>query len=107
MVIVTNPLTSNAIIRAVKKLSPSLLVAVVAVTSSGLASMRALQTAQAPTSTSASATVRAIEPPATQLPDEPASVRVTRFSFVAYGDTRSASDPNVPGDGRVIQAEHS
>jgi calcineurin-like phosphoesterase family protein len=26
---------------------------------------------------------------------------------VAYGDTRSANDPNVPGDGWVIQAEHS
>jgi hypothetical protein len=104
---VTNPLTPDAIIRTVRKLSPLLLVAVIAVMSSGLASIRALQTAQAPTATSASATVRVIEPPATRLPEEPASVGVTRFSFVAYGDTRSASDPNVPGDGRVIQAEHS
>ena len=103
---VTNPLTPDAIIRTVMKLSPLLLVAVI-VMSSGLASIRALQTAQAPTATSASATVRVIEPPATRLPEEPASVGVTRFSFVAYGDTRSASDPNVPGDGRVIQAEHS
>ena len=69
--------------------------------------MRALQTTQAPTPTSASATVRAIEPPATKLPEEPASAGRNRFSFVAYGDTRSASDPNVPGDGRVVQAEHS
>jgi hypothetical protein len=41
------------------------------------------------------------------LPEERASARVVKFSFVAYGDTRSANDPNVPGDGRVIQAEHS
>ena len=88
-------------------LSRWLWIPVILGTSFPIASVRALQTAQAPTATSASATVRVIEPPATRLPEEPASVRVTRFSFVAYGDTRSGSDPNVPGDGRVIQAEHS
>jgi hypothetical protein len=103
---VTEPSMPDAIIRAVKTLSWMLLVAAIAVMSPGLASVRALQTAQAPTAISASA-VRAIEPPATPLPEEPASAGVMRFSFVAYGDTRSASDPNVPGDGRVIQAEHS
>jgi hypothetical protein len=75
--------------------------------SPGAAGVRALQIAQPPVVAPASATVRAIEPPATRLPEEPASVGVTRFSFVAYGDTRSGSDPNVPGDGRIIQAEHS
>jgi calcineurin-like phosphoesterase family protein len=73
----------------------------------GPASLRALQTSRPPVVAPASVTVRAIEPPATRLPEETASAGVTRFSFVAYGDTRSASDPNVPGDGRVIQAEHS
>src|SRR5215475_8721807 len=88
-------------------LSRWLWILVILGTSVPITSVRALQTAQAPTATSASATVRAIEPPATPLPEEPASAGVMRFSFVAYGDTRSASDPNVPGDGRVIQAEHS
>ena len=32
--------------------------------------------------------VKAIDPPATPLPDEAASAAVTRFSFIAYGDTR-------------------
>ena len=33
--------------------------------------------------------VRPIDPPATPLPSEAASAGVTRFSFIAYGDTRS------------------
>jgi hypothetical protein len=44
---------------------------------------------------------------ATRLPEERASARIVRFSFVAYGDTRSGGDPNMPGDGRVLQVEHS
>lgn len=32
--------------------------------------------------------VKAIDPPNTPLPDESASAGVTRFSFIAYGDTR-------------------
>ena len=74
-----------------------LLIPVIAGVSLALASVHAQQIAQ----------VRAIEPPATRLPEEPASAGIPRFSFVAYGDTRSANDPNVPGDGWVIQAEHS
>jgi hypothetical protein len=73
----------------------------------GLASVRAPQTAQPPAAASRPATVRAIEPPATPLPGEAASAGITRFSFVAYGDTRSSGDPNVPGDGQIIQPEHS
>ena len=73
------------------------LIPVIAGVSLALASVHAQQIAQ----------VRAIEPPATLLPEEPASAGISRFSFVAYGDTRSANDPNVPGDGQVIQAEHS
>jgi hypothetical protein len=72
----------------------------------GLASVRA-QVAQPPVRPPAAATVRAIEPPSTGLPEERASAAIARFSFVAYGDTRSGSDPNVPGDGRALQAEHS
>jgi hypothetical protein len=79
----------------------------IAAASLGAASVGGFQIAQPPVVAPASATVRAIEPPQTRLPEEPASAGVTRFSFVAYGDTRSAGDPNVPGDGRVIQAEHS
>ena len=40
-------------------------------------------------------------PPATPLPGESATARVTRFSFIAYGDTRGRHD------GTAIQAEHA
>lgn len=42
-------------------------------------------------------TVRAIEPPSRPLPAEADSARVTRFSFLAYGDTRSTG-PLQPGE---------
>jgi hypothetical protein len=45
--------------------------------------------------------VRAISPPATPLPPEAESARVTKFSFIAYGDTRSAVD------GTALQPDHS
>jgi hypothetical protein len=51
--------------------------------------------------------VKPIDPPATPLPSEAASAGVTRFSFIAYGDTRSGSDPGVPGDGQIIHPEHN
>src|SRR3954454_14006361 len=47
--------------------------------------------------------VRPIEPPATPLASEAASAAVTKFSFFAYGDTRSSGVAGVPGDGDVIQ----
>jgi hypothetical protein len=53
------------------------------------------------------AAVKPIEPPAAPLPDEAASAAVTRFSFIAYGDTRSGSVPDVPGDGQILHPEHS
>jgi hypothetical protein len=37
-------------------------------------------------------TVRSIEPPLTPLPAEATSAAVTRFSFLAYGDTRGQAD---------------
>src|SRR5262249_21840975 len=53
--------------------------------------------------------VRSIAPPQRPLPPEAATARVTRFSFIAYGDTRSrgpsASGPPVE-DGQILQAEH-
>jgi len=51
--------------------------------------------------------VRPIEPPATPLASEAASAGVTRFSFFAYGDTRSSGALGVPGDGEVIHPEHT
>ena len=45
--------------------------------------------------------VVAIRPPRVPLPAESASVAVTRFSFIAYGDTRSDQD------GQDIQLVHS
>ena len=47
------------------------------------------------------AAARPIEPPPTPLPSEAASAGVTRFSFIAYGDTRG------PADGQVVQPQHS
>jgi hypothetical protein len=51
--------------------------------------------------------VRPIDPPATPLPSEVASAGVKRFSFIAYGDTRSGGAADVPGDGQILQVEHS
>ena len=52
--------------------------------------------------------VKPIDPPATPLPSEAASAGVTRFSFIAYGDTRSGgSAPGVPGDGQIVHPQHS
>src|SRR5206468_6310868 len=45
--------------------------------------------------------VTPIKPPARPLPDETASAGVTKFSFIAYGDTRGRRD------GVAIQYEHS
>ena len=45
--------------------------------------------------------VVAIKPPNHPLPDEVASKEVTKFFFIAYGDTRGRRD------GREIQYEHS
>ena len=51
--------------------------------------------------------VRPIDPPATPLPSEAASAGLTRFSFIAYGDTRSGGAADVPGDGQIVHVEHS
>jgi hypothetical protein len=51
--------------------------------------------------------VHPIEPPATPLPPEAESAGVTRFSFVAYGDTRSSGVVGEAGDGDVLHPEHS
>ena len=45
--------------------------------------------------------VTPIKPPARPLPDEAASAGVTKYSFIAYGDTRGRRD------GIAIQYEHS
>src|ERR1700742_3285416 len=45
--------------------------------------------------------VTAISPPSDPLPAEDRSAGVTKFSFLAYGDTRG------PHDGTTIQFEHS
>ncbi|MEQ1869601.1 MAG: metallophosphoesterase [Vicinamibacterales bacterium] len=51
--------------------------------------------------------VHPIAAPATPLPSEAASAAVTRFSFIAYGDTRSSGILGEPGDGDRIHPEHS
>ena len=53
------------------------------------------------------AAVKPIDPPATPLATEAASAAVTKFSFIAYGDTRSSGQPDVPGDGDVLHPEHT
>src|SRR6185436_4385981 len=49
--------------------------------------------------------VKPIDPPATPLPAEAASAQVTKFSFLAYGDTRTGSAS--PHDGEGPNPEHS
>jgi len=49
--------------------------------------------------------VKPIDPPGRPLPPETQSARVTKFSFIAYGDTRS--DYVGIGDGQVVQPQHS
>jgi 3',5'-cyclic AMP phosphodiesterase CpdA len=60
--------------------------------------LRATALAQVP---SGADSVRAVDAPRVPLPAENASAGVTRFSFIAYGDTRSAFD------GEQLQYEHS
>ena len=54
-----------------------------------------------PPTSLAAETVRAIAPPTKPLPEESASSTITRFSFIAYGDTRGRKD------GTDLQYEHS
>ena len=51
--------------------------------------------------------VTPIEPPSTPFPSEAASAGVTRFSFLAYGDSRSGNEAGVPGDGQILNVEHT
>jgi hypothetical protein len=75
---------------------------------SAIAVARAQQPAtQAPAALPALGRVRPIAPPATPLAGEAESAAITRFSFIAYGDTRSSGQPNVPGDGDIVQRDHS
>lgn len=45
--------------------------------------------------------IRAIKPPAVALPAEAATASITKFSFIAYGDTRGRHD------GTDVQGEHT
>jgi len=72
-----------------------------------VAAMAQAPGAQPPTLPAVWVAVRPIEPPATPLASEAASASVTRFSFMAYGDTRSGGTAGVPGDGDVVHPEHS
>jgi Calcineurin-like phosphoesterase len=49
--------------------------------------------------------VKPIDPPATPLPSEAASASVTRFSFLAYGDTRTGG--GTPNDIDAPNPEHT
>ncbi len=49
--------------------------------------------------------VKPIEPPSSPLPAETASAAITKFSFIAYGDTRSGAA--IPGDADVLNPDHS
>ena len=55
--------------------------------------------------------IHPIEPPARPLPRESESANVTKFSFIAYGDTRNAGTPvggaPVSGDGDILHPIHS
>ncbi|MBM3907507.1 MAG: metallophosphoesterase [Gemmatimonadetes bacterium] len=66
-----------------------------------LATLPAAAQVHAPAAAAPTDTVRAILPPKNPLPAEAASAGVTRFSFIAYGDTRGRRD------GTELQYEHS
>jgi hypothetical protein len=54
--------------------------------------------------------IRPVEPPSSPLPPESRSNGISRFSFIAYGDTRSAgatAGVATPGDGDVVHPIHS
>ena len=72
-----------------------------------VAIVAAQQPAQTPPPPPPIVAVQPIPPPETPLPAEAESAAVTRFSFIAYGDSRSGSDPAVPGDGQVVHPQHS
>jgi len=73
----------------------------------GLSTVVIAQPPPPPTPPLVWAAVKPIDPPATPLATESASAAVTRFSFIAYGDTRSSGQPDPPGDGDILQAEHT
>jgi hypothetical protein len=52
-------------------------------------------------------TVTPIEAPATPFPSEAASAGITKFSFLAYGDSRSGNEQTGPGDGQILNVEHT
>jgi len=79
--------------------------AAIAVVAAGVAARQA--SPQPPSPSIEWAAVRPIEPPATPLPSEAASAQLTRFAFIAYGDTRSSGAVDVQGDGQIVQPEHS
>jgi len=79
------------------------LIAATLAVAAALASLRAQQ------SEADDVEVRPITAPARPLPREEATARVTRFSFIAYGDTRSpgpSRSGEPPEDGRILQREH-
>jgi hypothetical protein len=79
------------------------LIAATLAVAGALASLRAQQ------SEADDVEVRPIAAPAQPLPREETTARVTRFSFIAYGDTRSpgpSRSGEPPEDGRVLQREH-
>ena len=68
------------------------------------AAMAAIALAPALTGAQATAPVDSIVallPPKTPLPTEAATARTTKFSFIAYGDTRGRHD------GTQLQSEHT
>jgi len=73
----------------------------------GLSAVAIAQQPASPSAPLAWAAVTPIAPPATPLATEAASAAVTRFSFLAYGDTRSSGLADVPGDGEIIHPEHA
>ena len=48
--------------------------------------------------------VTPIDAPSTPFPSEAASAGITKFSFIAYGDSRGGNDANGPSDGTARPA---
>ena len=82
----------------------------VSVAVAGLLLARPSAQQQAPVNQPDDVQVRPIEPPVRPLPPEDRTAREKKFSFFAYGDTRSqgpARSGEPAPDGRVLQGPHS
>jgi 3',5'-cyclic AMP phosphodiesterase CpdA len=87
-------------IEAIRRWVQPLMLVAPAVMAAPFAHVNAQRVGQPPAAACERDTVRAIAPPGNPLPPEAQSANITRFSFIAYGDTRGRHD------GISLESEH-